>query len=112
MPPDNHMPGVVIALFICLPLGLVALWHSRRVTRCWQANDRKGARRASNATWAWCVRAFITPALLFGLIMAYWGWFALKEDFRPYTVDAEIYELRYSRDSADEDCCEDEEGEE
>ncbi len=106
------MTAVGMALFLCLPLGLVALWNSLRVSRCWQLNDREGARHASNAAWAWSVRAFLVPALLFGIFMVYWGWVALKEDFRPYAADTEIYELQYSRDSTDDDYCEDEESEE
>ncbi len=113
MPPDNHMPEVIIALIVFLPLGLMAFWHSRRIQRYWLANDREGARRASNTTWAWCFRAFMVPVLLFGFIMAYWGWVALKEDFRPYTADnPELYELLYGSGYADEDDAEEEEGEE
>ncbi len=93
LPPDDHMPAVVIALIVFFPLGLVALWHSYRIERFWQAKDQEGARRASNSTWAWCVRAFMIPVLLFGFILVYWGWVALKEDFRTYSFNAEINEL-------------------
>ncbi len=115
MPPDDHMVEVGVALITCLPLGLVALCHSRRVSRRWQANDREGARRASKAAWAWSFRAMLIPVLLFGLIMLYWGWIALREDFRPYAAhNVELYELLYGRhfadedDGGDEDICEDE----
>ncbi len=105
LPPDGHMPAVVIALFVCLPLGLVALWHSRRIPRCWQANDREGARRASLASWAWCVRAFMLPTLLFVLFMAYWGFWGLGERYRTYAFYEEMNELLHGSDS--EQPCED-----
>ncbi len=63
----------------------------------------------------------LIPVLFFGLIMLYWGWIALREDFRPYVANTELYELLYGRhfadedDGGDEDVCEDEdsgEGEE
>ncbi len=112
LPPDNHMTMVGIALIAFFPLGLVALWHSCRVERCWHAHDREGARRASQAAWAWCVRTLFVPVLLFVLVMLYWAGFALKEDFRTYSFYAEINELLHSGSLENEDGGEDAESQE
>ena len=103
MPPDNHMPTVVMALIVFFPLGLVALCYCFRVGRCWQANDREGARRASLAARSWCIRAYMVPVLLFGFILVYWGYVALREDFRPYMHNAEIQELLNQGSSSEDE---------
>ncbi len=101
MPPDNHMPAIVIALITFFPLGLVALHHSRRVERCWQANNREGAHRASRTAWKWCVRTLFVPVLLFMLFLTYWGWVALEHRYRVDTENMRMWELLHSGRSED-----------
>ena len=41
--PDNHQCGAVAALFLCPPLGLLALYHSIRVDQCWKSGQYSDA---------------------------------------------------------------------
>ncbi len=84
MPPDNYVPLVVIAIFLCCPLGFVALVHCLRVKRYWQAGEREAARHASLSTRRWAVAAILVPVLLFAAIMVSSAFGLLKEDMRVY----------------------------
>ncbi len=43
------------------------------------------------------------------VFMVYWGWVALREDFRTYRFNAEIQELLHQGSRENESCSEDEE---
>ncbi len=79
--PDNYLPGVVIALLLFWPLGLVALHHSRRVHQRWNTGDSEGARQSSLAARCWCIRAAMLPVLIFVLFVVGWGLFGLFHSF-------------------------------
>ncbi len=92
MPPDNYVPLVVISLVVFFPLGLVTLWHSRRVRKHWQAGERAAARRASLATLRWGTASLLTPVLIFAGIMLYWAFFTLNDSFE---VKVERYNSKH-----------------
>ncbi len=97
LPPDNQGPMVGLALVLCLPLGLVAFFHSRCVQTCWQAGDREGARRAGEAAFTWSVRALLVPVSLFVLFMCYWAFYALCDKYTVQTYHLQSYERAAER---------------
>jgi hypothetical protein len=45
--PDNHQCQAVACLVLCLPLGLLAMYHSVRVDQCWKGREYSDAVVAS-----------------------------------------------------------------
>lgn len=56
--PASHLVGAALAtVFLCFPLGAVALYHALRVDPLFDAGDVAGARTASDKAGAWLVWA-------------------------------------------------------
>ena len=66
-PIDNHLIKAVIALFLCLPLGVVALIFATQVAGKLEAGDRLGAQDSADKAnlfsniglWIWAIGTFL-----------------------------------------------------
>ena len=71
--PDNHLhSAILVAIFCCMPFGVVAIVMVAGVDGAWQAGDYEKAYRDSERArqWVnWSVVAGLAHALLCGLLL-------------------------------------------
>ena len=65
MPPTHLAWAIVTTLLCCIPLGIVAVFYSGKVSSRYYAGDYEGARRASNTAAIW-----VMVTVVVGLIWA------------------------------------------
>jgi hypothetical protein len=58
--PGHFLVGLVLTLFSCMPLGMVALYYSARVAALIRSGDIEAAKRASRLARVWCWITFLT----------------------------------------------------
>lgn len=70
--PVSHATGAALAtVFLCFPLGAVALYQALQVDRRFDRGDVEGARRASDRAGAWLVWAVAMGLAWIALIVLY-----------------------------------------
>ncbi len=58
-PPTNLVWAILATVLCCIPLGIVAIIYSNKVTRLYNAGDYAGAERASEVSAWWCIGTII-----------------------------------------------------
>ena len=76
-PPTNLVWGILVTIFCCLPLGIVAIYKSSQVERNYYNGNYEEAVKASNAALNWCIASMVICVLV---TMGYLG-FALMLPF-------------------------------
>lgn len=70
--PVSHLTGALLAtVFLCFPLGAVALFHALKVDPLHDRGDYLGARRASDRAGAWLVWAVAMGLAWIALVVLY-----------------------------------------
>lgn len=78
--PDNHLPSaILVAIFCCMPFGIVAIVMAAGVDGAWQAGDYEKAYRDSERARQWVNCSIL--AWLASLVLS-----ALMATFLHYTV--------------------------
>ncbi len=67
-PPTNMVWAILATIFCCIPLGIVAIVYSNKVSKCYLAGDIEGAKRASETGAWWCIAA-ITIGIMWRPLM-------------------------------------------
>lgn len=67
--PDTHMAGaILVTLFFCLPLGLIAVVAANDVSTLYRAGDYQGAQEASDKAMKWIYYSVFVGLFLYVLL--------------------------------------------
>lgn len=67
-PPTNLVWAIIATVMCCLPLGIVAIIYSNKVTARYYAGDYEGAERASETSAWWCIGTIVAGLALSPLV--------------------------------------------
>lgn len=67
-PPTNLVWAIIATVMCCLPLGIVAIIYSNKVTSRYYAGDYEGAERASETSAWWCIGTIVAGLALSPLL--------------------------------------------
>lgn len=59
MPPTGMLWSVLSVIFCCILPGIVAIYFSSRVSKCYYEGDMAGAERASRLAQIWIIVSFV-----------------------------------------------------
>ncbi len=68
LPPKNYLvESILVTLFCCMPLGVVAIINATKVNTAWEAGDQEGALRSAEEAKKWMKYGIIGAAV--GIIL-------------------------------------------
>ena len=71
--PNYLVQAILVTLFCCLPMGIVAIVFAAQVNGKLQAGDHEGALQASSTAKLWCWISFGSGLVLAGIYLLFFG---------------------------------------
>lgn len=81
-PPDNNLVWAILSTVLCcLPLGIVAIIKSTKVSELWARGDYAGAQKSADDAKKWAIYGAVTSLILIVLYVIFIVVFGLSGAF-------------------------------